>query len=64
MNAAVSTTEMGCHTCPNGIKSEEEPLSRVQVRWTQQERPVEVNAALIEFLQALPSSSAGKEAYV
>jgi hypothetical protein len=34
MNAAVSITEMGCHTCPNGIKSEEEPLSRVQVRWT------------------------------
>jgi len=28
--------------------------------WTQQERPLEVNAALIEFLQALPASSAVK----
>jgi epoxide hydrolase A/B len=30
--------------------------------WTQQERPLEVNAALIEFVQALPSSSAVKGA--
>ena len=32
--------------------------------WTQQERPLEVNAALIEFVQALPSSSAVKGAAV
>ena len=32
--------------------------------WTQQERPLEVNAALIEFLQALPASSAVKGAQV
>jgi len=30
--------------------------------WTQQERPLEVNAALIEFLKALPSSSVVKGA--